>query len=131
MLLPKDGMSNNDPLKATTKTRHSTNLAVVCSTSVTFKMATGQVICVVKVINHDLEVLMSMYKPLLDAVVEQHQFIPDTIVFVDESVSTSRRISDGVKPRDIIGRLYATERLYENCDEYLAEIVQMECCQEF
>ncbi|KAF9433948.1 hypothetical protein BGZ76_008786 [Entomortierella beljakovae] len=77
---------------------------------VTFKTAQG-VICVVKVQNQEPEVLVSMYIPLMHAVLEQHQFLPDTIVLVGENVSTARRVSDGLKPRELICTLYSTDRL--------------------
>ncbi|KAF9110342.1 DIP2 disco-interacting protein 2 C, partial [Mortierella sp. AM989] len=78
---------------------------------VTFKTAQGQVVCVVKVQNQEPEVLVSMYIPLMHAILEQHQFLPDTIVLVGENVSTARRSSDGLKPRELICTLYSTDRL--------------------
>ncbi|KAG0018481.1 hypothetical protein BGZ80_007115 [Entomortierella chlamydospora] len=52
-----------------------------------------------------------MYIPLMHAILEQHQFLPDTIVLVGDSVSTARRSSDGLKPRELICTLYSTDRL--------------------
>ncbi|KAF9933585.1 hypothetical protein BGZ67_004194 [Mortierella alpina] len=77
----------------------------------TFKTPQGQVVCVVKVLNQEPEVLVSMYIPIMHAILEQHQFLPDTIVLVGETVSTARRVADGLKPREAICGLYTSERL--------------------
>jgi hypothetical protein len=81
----------------------------VCS--VAFRTPKGKAICVVKVRKQDPEVLVSMYIPLMHAILDQHQFLPDTIALVGDGVSTARRASDGLKPRDTISGLYLTERL--------------------
>ncbi|KAF9190185.1 hypothetical protein BGZ51_008888 [Haplosporangium sp. Z 767] len=77
----------------------------------TFKTPQGHVVCVVKVQNQEPEVLVSMYIPVMHAILEKHQFLPDTIVLVGDSVSTARRLSDGLKPRESICSLYTSERL--------------------
>ncbi|KAG0263655.1 hypothetical protein BG011_008370 [Mortierella polycephala] len=77
----------------------------------TFKTPQGHVVCVVKVQNQEPEVLVSMYIPVMHAILEKHQFLPDTIVLVGDNVSTARRLSDGLKPRESICSLYTSERL--------------------
>ncbi|KAG0219815.1 hypothetical protein B0O80DRAFT_489031 [Mortierella sp. GBAus27b] len=78
---------------------------------VTFKSPLGQVVCVVKVQSQEPELLVSMYIPIMHAILEQHQFLPDTIVLVGDNVSTARRLVDGLKPRGAISNLYTSERL--------------------
>ncbi|KAI1317649.1 hypothetical protein EDD11_008077 [Mortierella claussenii] len=95
-------------IEATVESSHA-NVAV--QGCVAFKTAQAQVVCVVKVENQEPEVLVSMYIPLMHAILEQHQFLPDTIVLVGDSVSTARRLSDGLKPRESTCSLYSSERL--------------------
>lgn len=52
-----------------------------------------------------------MYIPLMHAILEQHQFVPDVIALVGDNVSIARRAIDGLKPRDTIAALYNAERL--------------------
>ncbi|KAF9355344.1 hypothetical protein BGX26_006687 [Mortierella sp. AD094] len=92
-------------------TVESSHANVATQGCVTFKTAQGQVICVAKVQSQEPEVLVSMYIPLMYAILEQHQFLPDTIVLVGDNVSTARRNSDGLKPRELICTLYSTDRL--------------------
>lgn len=68
-------------------------------------------ICVVKVQSLEPELLVSMYIPIMHALLEQHQFLPDTIVLVGDSVFTARRLVDGIKPRGAIANLYMSDRL--------------------
>ncbi|KAF8985955.1 hypothetical protein BGZ46_000041 [Entomortierella lignicola] len=95
-------------IEATVESAHANVATQGC---VTFKTAHGQVICIVKVQSQEPECLVSMYIPLMHAILEQHQFLPDTIVLVGENVSTARRNSDGLKPRELICALYSTDRL--------------------
>ncbi|KAG0273108.1 hypothetical protein BGZ95_011100 [Linnemannia exigua] len=95
-------------IESTVESSHA-NVAV--QGCVAFKTPQGKSICVVKVRKQDPEVLVSMYIPLMHAVLEQHQFLPDTIALVGDGVSTARRASDGLKPRDTICSMYITDRL--------------------
>ncbi|KAF9129664.1 hypothetical protein BGW39_003957 [Mortierella sp. 14UC] len=94
-------------IESTVESSHA-NVAV--QGCVAFKTQ-GKSICVVKVRKQDPEVLVSMYIPLMHAILEQHQFLPDTIALVGDGVSTARRASDGLKPRDTIASMYITDRL--------------------
>ncbi|KAF8932525.1 hypothetical protein BGZ58_007013 [Dissophora ornata] len=95
-------------IEATVESSHANVALQGC---VTFKTLQGQVICVVKVQNQEPEVLVSMYIPVMHAILKQHQFLPDTIVLVGEAVLTSRRPTDGLKPRETICGLYTSEHL--------------------
>ncbi|KAG0349618.1 hypothetical protein BG004_000024 [Podila humilis] len=78
---------------------------------ISFKTPGGQVVVVVKVVSQEPEVLVSMYIPLMHAILEQHQFVPDVLALVGDTVATTRRSIDGLKPRDTISSLYNSERL--------------------
>ncbi|KAF9920557.1 hypothetical protein FBU30_009600 [Linnemannia zychae] len=95
-------------IEATIESSHANVAAQGC---IVFKTPQGKSICVVKVRKQEPELLVSMYIPLMHAVLEQHQFLPDTIILVGDNVSTARRASDGLKPRDSIAKLYITDRL--------------------
>ncbi|KAG0327642.1 hypothetical protein BGZ99_007223 [Dissophora globulifera] len=95
-------------IEATVESSHANVAQQGC---VTFKTVQGQVVCVVKVQSQEPEVLVSMYIPVMHAILEQHQFLPDTIVLVGETVATARRLADGIKPRETICNLYISERL--------------------
>ncbi|KAG9067388.1 hypothetical protein KI688_012171 [Linnemannia hyalina] len=95
-------------IESTVESSHANVAAQGC---VAFRTPKGKAICVVKVQKQDPEVLVSMYIPLMHAILDQHQFLPDTIALVGDSVSTARRASDGLKPRDTIAGLYLSDRL--------------------
>ncbi|KAF9417580.1 hypothetical protein BGZ94_009925 [Podila epigama] len=78
---------------------------------VAFTGQAGQIVVVVKVVSQEAEILVSMYIPVMHAVLEQHQLIPDVIALVGDNVSTARRSTDGLKPRDTISSLYNADRL--------------------
>ncbi|KAG0293330.1 hypothetical protein BGZ96_002985 [Linnemannia gamsii] len=93
------------------RTVESSHANVAAQGCVAFRTPKGKAICVVKVRKQDPEVLVSMYIPLMHAILNQHQFLPDTIALVGDGVSTAPRASDGLKPRDTVSGLYLTERL--------------------
>ncbi|KAK5810007.1 hypothetical protein F5H01DRAFT_415049 [Linnemannia elongata] len=95
-------------IESTVESSHANVAAQGC---VAFRTPKGKAICVVKVQKQDPEVLVSMYIPLMHAILDQHQFLPDTIALVGDGVSTARRASDGLKPRDTIAGLYLSDRL--------------------
>ncbi|KAF8942567.1 hypothetical protein BGZ47_006345 [Haplosporangium gracile] len=95
-------------IESTVESSHANVAAQGC---VAFRTPKGKSICVVKVRKQDPEVLVSMYIPLMHAILDQHQFLPDTIALVGDGVSTARRASDGLKPRDTIAGLYLSDRL--------------------
>ncbi|KAF9215975.1 hypothetical protein BGZ59_011462 [Podila verticillata] len=92
-------------------TAESAHANVAPQGCLSFKTPTGQIVVTVKVVSQEPEVLVSMYIPLMHAILEQHQFVPDVIALVGENVSTARRAIDGLKPRDTIAALYNAERL--------------------
>ncbi|KAF9107084.1 hypothetical protein BGX29_007446 [Mortierella sp. GBA35] len=92
-------------------TVESSHANVAVQGCVAFKTPQGKSVVVVKVRKQDPEVLVSMYIPLMHAILDQHQFLPDTIALVGEGVSTARRASDGLKPRDTISAMYISDRL--------------------
>jgi len=89
----------------------ATNAEWISLNSLSFKTPAGQIVVAVKVVSQEPEVLVSMYIPLMHAILEQHQFVPDVIALVGDNVSTARRAIDGLKPRDTIAALYNAERL--------------------
>ncbi|KAG0366978.1 hypothetical protein BGZ54_004599 [Gamsiella multidivaricata] len=95
-------------IEATVESSHANVAAQGC---VAFKTAQGQVVCVVKVQNQEPELLVSMYIPIMHAILEQHQFLPDSIILVGDNVSTAKRITDGLKPRETISSLHNSDRL--------------------
>ncbi|KAG0357767.1 hypothetical protein BG005_003127 [Podila minutissima] len=92
-------------------TAESAHANVAPQGCLSFKTPSGQIIVAVKVVSQEPEVLVSMYIPLMHAILEQHQFIPDVIALVGDNVSTARRAIDGLKPRDTVAALYSAERL--------------------
>ncbi|KAG0029987.1 hypothetical protein BGZ81_003203 [Podila clonocystis] len=92
-------------------TAESAHANVAPQGCLSFKTPSGQVVVAVKVVSQEPEVLVSMYIPLMHAILEQHQFVPDVIALVGDNVSTARRAIDGLKPRDTVAALYISERL--------------------
>ncbi|KAF9968149.1 hypothetical protein BGZ73_000242 [Actinomortierella ambigua] len=95
-------------IEATVESAHANVASQGC---VAFKTNKGRVVVVVKVQHQETERLLPMYIPLMHAILEQHQFVPDVIALVGDDVSTSRGVLDGCKPRMHLQTMYQTGRL--------------------
>ncbi|KAG0231817.1 hypothetical protein BGW41_002088 [Actinomortierella wolfii] len=95
-------------IEATVESAHANVAAQGC---VTFKTKMGHVVVVVKVVHQEMERLLPMYIPLMHAIMEQHQFVPDVIALVGDDVTTARGPLDACKPRKHLQALYQASKL--------------------